>query len=166
MTVEIGVRGLLDVTSFTVMTQVLADTIGWLQDAGAVGFEAFVVWTGRLLDVSTFEFTTAVRPGQVPVVTTGGVGVHVPGDSLHDLNRSCFERGEILAGQVHTHPAGAYHSELDDQFPLVTLLGGLSVVVPDFADRGLSAFDHWEWYRLVGPSNWQPVAMGDVVEVV
>lgn len=165
MTVTVGERGLLDVTRFTLPRGALADTIRWLREAGAVEIEAFVVWTGRLTDVATFEFARAILPAQVPRVTPFGVGVHVPGDSLHELNKRCYEREEILAGQVHTHPTDAFHSETDDHYPLVTLLGGLSVVIPDFASGGLSNFYRWQWYRLVGTGRWVPVAADGLVEV-
>jgi hypothetical protein len=38
---------------------------------------------------------------------------------------------------VHAHPTDAFHSPTDDTYPIVTTVGGLSIVVPDFARRGV-----------------------------
>jgi proteasome lid subunit RPN8/RPN11 len=83
--------------------------------------------------------------------------VVVDGSALFDVNKTAFERGEIVAGQVHTHPSAAYHSELDDTYPLATLLGSLSVVIPDFARHAPRDIDAWAWYRLVGTGSWEPI---------
>lgn len=34
--------------------------------------------------------------------------------------------------QVHTHPAAAFHSRTDDQFPIIHTPGFLSLVIPNF----------------------------------
>jgi hypothetical protein len=62
--------------------------------------------------------------------------VRVDGDALHRLNKDLYERSEVLAIQVHTHPTDAYHSDTDDTYPIVTQVGGLSIVVPDFGQLG------------------------------
>ena len=35
--------------------------------------------------------------------------------------------------QVHTHPAEALHSSIDDEFPIIHTPGFLSLVIPEFA---------------------------------
>jgi hypothetical protein len=65
--------------------------------------------------------------------------VKVDGEALHDLNAWLYEAGETLAVQIHCHPKRAYHSKTDDTFPIVTALGGASVVVPHFCRAGLLA---------------------------
>lgn len=65
----------------------------------------------------------------------------VDGPELHKLNRWLYDAHETLAVQIHTHPDDAYHSETDDEFPIVTALGGASVVVPRFARDGLTGPD-------------------------
>ena len=65
--------------------------------------------------------------------------------------------GETLGGQAHSHPTDAYHSDTDDHLALVTLLGAISLVVPDFAARRQPSAD-WFWARLVGAQHWAPVS--------
>jgi len=35
--------------------------------------------------------------------------------------------------QVHTHPHEAFHSRVDDEYPIIHSIGFLSLVIPDFA---------------------------------
>lgn len=148
--------GLSGVQEFYIPRHVLDPTLEVLQSAGADGNEAFVVWGGQV-DNGILRFTTALRPAQQPINEPDGVGVYVSGEALFEMNRTLFNRREMLAGQVHSHPGEAYHSDTDDHFPLVTLLGALSLVVPDFGARGRKGMRDWAWYRLAGSSLWRPL---------
>jgi hypothetical protein len=63
----------------------------------------------------------------------------VDGDELHKLNAWLYEANEVLAVQLHCHPTNAYHSDTDSTYPIVTTVGGASVVIPDFCRHGLLA---------------------------
>lgn len=153
---EPSAAGLSAICEFYVPRTVLDPTLEALRVAGAEGNEAFVVWGGEVTE-GVLRFTSALRPRQQAINGPDGVGVYVSGDALFEVNRLLFGRGEILAGQVHSHPGEAYHSDTDDHFPLVTLLGALSLVVPDFAARGRKDPADWAWYRLTGPCSWRPL---------
>jgi hypothetical protein len=153
-----GPRGLLDVDRFIIPAAILDNTLQTLADAGGDGDEAFVLWSGVLENDGTkLRITTATRPEQQPQAGPDGLLVVVPGTALAEVNLACYRRGEILAGQVHTHPNEAYHSATDDHYPLVTLLGALSLVVPDFARGGRTGMPRWASYRLTGPGRWSPI---------
>lgn len=156
--------GLAATERFRLPSSVLAETIGWLQAAGREGNEGFVLWSG-IRDGATLHIRRALWPQQAPQRTTEGLLVYVPGPALQEVNKFCFEHAEIVAAQVHTHPTDAYHSETDDHYPLVTLIGSLSVVIPDFAVDGGAGIDRWAWYRLVGAAKWRRVDCS-VVEVI
>ena len=76
---------------------------------------------------------------------------------MHRLNVWLFENHEELAVQIHSHPTEAYHSDTDDTYPIVTMRGGLSVVVPDFARTGLRG-NGVANYRL-GTSGWDELSL-------
>jgi len=90
--------------------------------------------------------------------------VRVEGDELHRLNVWLFEHHEQLAAQVHSHPTEAYHSETDDTYPIVTVRGGLSLVVPDFGRSGLRGKGVAS-YRL-GISGWDELAQDEVQRLI
>lgn len=154
---------LADVERFAVPATIVADTERSLSHAGRDGYELFVLWSGTQVG-AVFR----VRSGHVPKQTSyrlkSGLCVRVEGEALHNLNAWLFQHGETLAAQVHAHPTDAYHSETDDAFPIVTTLGGLSLVVPDFCRAGL--FPQSAAYRL-GADGWlQDSAIDRLIEVV
>jgi hypothetical protein len=115
---------------------------------------------------STAHITGHHVPEQTAHKTDEGLLVTVDGDALFQLNRDLYKRGEVLCGQVHSHPTDAYHSDTDDHFALVTLLGALSVVVPDFVVGGRKAMDRWAWYRLIGAGKWAELTRDDKIEIL
>jgi hypothetical protein len=105
---------------------------------GAEGAELFLALSASVSeDGKTVSFRRAYVPEQTCYSGPDGLLVKIDGDAIFELNRSCFERDEILAGQIHAHPTNAYHSPADDQLALIKLPGGLSIVVPHFASGRL-----------------------------
>jgi hypothetical protein len=146
------------VREFFVPGDLIEQTLGPIQEAGERGYEAFVLWGGHLDPGSQrFEFTAAYCPQQTTSRGREGLLVIVEGEALHRVNRAFYEEGLTLAAQIHSHPQEAYHSETDDAYPMMTLRGGLSGVVPSFGAAGSDAFDEWVWYRLQGPGAWRPL---------
>ncbi|MEJ7786481.1 MAG: hypothetical protein WKF96_16890 [Solirubrobacteraceae bacterium] len=148
---------LASVRRFTVPERVVSSTERSLRSAGREGYELFVLWSGQHSG-PRFDVLTAHVPRQTSYRLETGLCVRVDGEALHALNVWLFDSGETLGAQIHAHPTRAYHSETDDTFPIVTTLGGLSLVVPDFCRRGL--FVRSAAYRLTA-NGWlqdpQPV---------
>jgi hypothetical protein len=95
------------------------------------------LWTGQPKGDTKFEVLALHVPKQTAYRTGDGLSVVVDGQALHQLNTWLYEADQVLAVQIHCHPDKAYHSETDDEFPIVTQLGGASVVVPKFCRHGL-----------------------------
>lgn len=147
------------VEEFFVPLDLAERTLERLRRAGRRGYEAFVLWGGELdsEDPKRFRVVESYLPEQSTMATESGLLVLIDGEALFRVNRAFHERGLILAAQVHSHPTDAYHSDTDDAYPMVTLLGGLSGVVPDFGDGGIGRLEDWAWYRLTGPGAWSPL---------
>ena len=156
--------GLLAVRSFVIPVHVLRDTLEFLRNVGRDGFEGFVLWGGRRISQDRFVFCSALIPKQHAMRTESGLLVVVEGLALFEVNRQLHSRGEILAAQVHSHPTRAYHSSTDDEFPMVTLLGALSIVVPDFAENAPEDIEKWACYRLSRAAKW--VLVSSETEIV
>ena len=71
-----------------------------------------------------------------------------------------------MAGQVHSHPTNAYHSSTDDSYPLATLVGALSVVIPNFARHAPADIDDWAWLRLSEQGEWEPAGERTEVQIL
>jgi hypothetical protein len=107
-----------------------------LRVAGRNGDELFVLWSGHQ-DGDVFAIRSGHVPHQTAYKTPDGLCVMIEGEALHELNSWLFNAKETLAVQIHCHPDDAYHSETDDRYPIVTALGGASIVIPEFCRNGL-----------------------------
>ena len=142
------------IQKFVVPNGIADGTDAQLREAGSIGTERFVLWSGTV-EQSAFFVRTMHVPRQTAYQLPDGLCVRVEGDELHRLNVWLFENQQRLAVQVHAHPTDAYHSETDDTYPIVTTRGGLSLVVPDFCRYGIRGA-RTALYRL-GISAWEEV---------
>jgi hypothetical protein len=123
---------------------------------GVDGAEIFLALSATVSDDGeTVSFQRALVPEQTCYSSPEGLLVKIGGEAIFELNRSCYEREEILAGQIHAHPHHAYHSPADDQLALIRLPGGLSVVVPHFASGPLRP-RRWSVNQLGDDGVWRP----------
>ena len=150
------------IREFLVPSDICDKTDRALRKAGDSRKEHFVLWSG-VIDEDRFLARTFHSPRQTAYQFESGLCVRVEGDELNRLNRWLYEHGERLAVQIHSHPTEAFHSDTDDAYPMVTTLGGLSLVVPDFCRYGVRgpdtalfrlALDGW---REVSPTDAQRI---------
>ncbi len=135
-----------------------------LRQIGSQNLEGFALWAGLLQD-ETFCVTNVRIPEQAGMHTDDGVLVAVGADELHRLNVWLYKEGLTLIAQLHSHPTDAYHSETDDALPIVTTVGGLSLVVPFFARHPFSLADY-AVYRLMPNGGWSELSADDVSELI
>lgn len=157
--------GLLAVRTFMIPLSLIDETVRFLRRIGDEGMEGFVLWTGQSDGNARFQFRSCIIPEQRALVTESGLLVTVDGKSLFEVNKTAHAAGEVIAAQVHSHPTSAYHSSMDDAFPLVTLLGGLSIVIPDFARNAPADIKRWAWYRLSREAQWEPASTNTSVDI-
>jgi hypothetical protein len=108
-----------------------------LQEMGRAGCEGVGFWAGQLLG-SEFLVRAGLVPTQVATSTLDGLAVVIPGEELFRMNVWLHQNGMTLIAQLHSHPGSAYHSETDDALAVVTRVGSLSIVVPDYAANEFS----------------------------
>ena len=150
---------------FRITEEAVRTTVDAIRSAGEEGYELFVIWSGTR-DGDVFTVAEVHIPDQVSYKTGGGLCVRIDGSELHRLNVWLYEAQQVVGAQVHSHPREAYHSDTDNAYPVATLDGSLSIVLPYFGRDG------WESreiavYRL-GRDGWDRVRgpLSDLVEVV
>ena len=153
------------VRRFRIQESAIHETVAAIRSAGQDAYELFVVWSGTR-DDDTFTVAKVHIPEQTSYKHDSGLCVRVDGAELHQLNVWLYEAQQVVGVQVHSHPSDAYHSETDDTYPIATLDGSLSVVLPFFGRDG------WESrgiavYRL-GQHGWVELngSLGDLIEVI
>jgi proteasome lid subunit RPN8/RPN11 len=88
-------------------------------------------------------------------------GYQVDSDWLTEFWKRLAMTGRSVRAQVHTHPGQAFHSAIDDDWPIVSQAGFLSLVIPDFAMGEPSIETAWvgrlkadgEWEQLPSPAE-------------
>jgi len=133
--------------------EVLNVTKQRLNEAGKRKDESFVLWAGKFKTDFIFYVDTVIYPEQNAFRTSSGIGVYVSGDELFKINKWLYDNKQVLISQVHSHPTNAYHSDTDNNFPLVTEIGQFSIVVPYFA-RVSIALPNCAVYRLNSSNRW------------
>jgi hypothetical protein len=143
---------LTDLEEIIVPHQCVADVYSHLREFGLQGFEGVALWAGVQRD-SIFEVTTTIIPKQQASKTFAGLQYAVDGDELHRINVYLYQNKLTLFAQIHSHPTDAYHSETDDDYSIITAIGGFSIVIPDFASGPLDV-KKWVVYQLAGQQQW------------
>lgn len=156
--------GFLEVQRVLVPRELLLAAHSHLAAVGRKEMECVVLWTG-VLDGKIFRVLEILAPAQTALRSEAGVCVRVEGAELHRLNVRLYEKQHRLFGQVHTHPTTAYHSETDDAFPMVTTVGGISLVVPDYAAAPFN-LDDYACYRLSAAATWEELTPEEVNRLI
>ena len=153
------------VRQFRIKANAIRATVEAIRSAGKDGYELFVIWSGTL-DGDVFTVAKVHIPDQVSYNLDGGLCVRIDGSELHRLNVWLYEAQQVVGVQVHSHPADAYHSDTDNTYPVATLDGSLSIVLPYFGRDGWESSDiaayrleQDGWNELSGP-------LSDLIEVI
>lgn len=118
--------------NYVIPQHVLEQTRAFLRKRGERGVEGVVLWLGQIVDDETGAVVAAYVPEQVALRSELGVAVEVTREGLTRLIAGLPE-GVFVLIRVHSHPSGAFHSDLDDDNMLISHANAISIVVPNFA---------------------------------
>ena len=108
----------------------------YLRTSTQRGHEGIVYFVGL-----TNGMTTTALYAMLPEVCSTSRSVDVSAPQIGKIIRSASEAGLQVVGQLHTHPADAYHSEGDLVGMRIRHPGYFSVVLPDYGAQ-LPTFRH------------------------
>jgi hypothetical protein len=136
----------------------LNETFRTLRECGRAECECAVFWTGP----SNEPIADALEH---PLHKRSPFGYEVESNWLTQLWKRLAKSRRSVKVQIHTHPAEAFHSASDDQWPIVAQAGFVSIVIPDFAAGEPTLHRAWvgrldadgKWRRL--PSASQAVTL-------
>ena len=135
-----------------------------LRAVGRRGYEGMALWVGKRLG-SVFVVEETIIPKQQGHQTPLGVYVEVGGDELHRINVWLYEHEMELIAQLHSHPTDAYHSSTDDEFPIATTVGSVSIVLPNYAVDPF-AVGNCAVYRLSQDNVWEELTQDEAVDLI
>lgn len=157
-------KGLLGVTNIYFTKRVISEAIAHLRTVGNRGLEGVALWAGKQV-AGEFTVERVIIPVQKAFRTEHGLLYTVGPEELHRINVWLYENQMTLIAQIHSHPGAAYHSETDDLYPIVTTVGALSLVVPDFA-RAPFELDNCAVYRLFSDRGWVELSGTEVKQLI
>ena len=108
---------------------VIDQTLAQLQSAGRQRKECVVLWLGRRRD-ERLDVAEAYLPQQIAAVDF----FRIPPAAMSALLTYLGEKNLMIAAQVHSHPAAAFHSQADDKWAIVRHLDAFSLVLPRFGN--------------------------------
>lgn len=128
-----------------------------LQAKGALHLEEMVLWSGYPLEREII-ITTALFPN----TESSGLHLLLPKPEQLALMSHLREYSQLLFCDVHTHPGNIPLSEADRRHPVGRQNGFLTVIVPDYAERGLSLETSRIWQ--LGNGIWSEIRRADVAK--
>jgi hypothetical protein len=124
-----------------------------LQDCGRGECECVVYWVGPTQE----DFVDRIEH---PIHKRSAFGYEIEHNWITELWKRLAESRCSVKVQVHTHPGAAFHSTTDDQWPIVSQAGFLSIVIPDFA-AGEPCLDE-AWIGCLGADGtWRQIESTD-----
>lgn len=137
----------------------LEQTFARFRQCGAGRKECQALWVGP--NGQPHLITEVVHPRH----SASAVGFQLDSDWISDFWLRLSEEGLGIRVQCHTHPGAAYHSAIDDAFPILLIPGFLSLVIPNFA-LGPVGFEDAYLARVDGNHRWREVDIADHLEII
>jgi hypothetical protein len=157
-------KGLSGVINISVPKSAAVETMAHLRTVGKQGLEGVALWAGKHT-ADSFTVECAIIPRQKAFRSEHGLLYTVGSEELHQINVWLYENRMTLVAQIHSHPGAAYHSDTDDLYPIVTTVGALSLVVPDFASAPFE-LDNCAVYRLFSGRGWVELSATEIKRLI
>lgn len=107
----------------TCPSQMVDHTLAHLKEAGKRDCECVVLWLGQRADDCV-----QIQQTYLPMQKAKSDMFWIPPDGMADLQRLLRSHRYMVAAQVHSHPAAAFHSLADDRWAIIRHENALSLV--------------------------------------
>jgi len=149
-------------TVYSVPQKVIDDSRSFLYSVGLKGCEGTALWVG-VHEGPNVKITRVFIPEQICTKTRFGVAVDLTPKAHYTLTDN-LTGNERFFIRIHSHPGRAYHSPRDNENPILSHRGALSIVVPDFAKRPIVLAD-CAVYRLEQGHGWQALSSSEISQI-
>ncbi len=143
----------------SVPSWIVTKTCKFFQKRGEKGKEALSLWVG-ITENNFFRIKDVLFPEQIG----NRLFFYVSDKELDKINRELYKKNLSLIAQVHSHPRAAFHSSIDDEYPIMTTLGGFSIVIPHYGFIPSNNFHEYAVYRLT-EKGWVELIQEEVDDI-
>lgn len=144
---------------YRISVDLLAQTFSHFRHCGAGKRECQVVWT------SPWTTPEVIRQVAHPRHRAHGGGFELDSAWINEFWLDLARSGHGIRIQVHTHPCEAFHSAIDDAYPIIHSSGFLSLVIPNFA-MGSIGFDGAYLTEIQDDGRWHEVPIASHLELI
>jgi hypothetical protein len=114
--------------------------------------EAVALFAG-IEENNIFHILETIIPDQVSLGGAAPGPSVLPEQEQQRINTWLQENEFDLIAQIHSDPRQVCQAYPQEAWPLITIIGGISIVVPDFA-LGPTNPETWSVYRLASSNKW------------
>ena len=144
---------------YRVPAALLMETFHHFRRCGGARRECQVLWTSEWAQPA--NISAVVHPRH----RAHAGGFELASDWINSFWLELARTGRGIRVQVHTHPGDAFHSGIDDAYPIIHSTGFLSLVIPDFA-IGRIGFDRAYLTEIAEDGSWRQVSVESRLEII
>src|SRR5438105_3166025 len=137
---------------YRISSDLLAQTFAFFRSCGEGRRECQVVWTSPWANPAVIS--SVVHPRHR--VHRGGFEIESAWLTEFWLELARTKQG--IRVQAHTHPHAAFHSAIDDAYPIIPSCGFLSLVIPNLA-MGRVSFEGAYLTEIQADGSWRQVCI-------
>lgn len=150
------------ISRYLIPIEVVMLTQQHFRKVGQKSMEAIGYWTGTFADRDA-KVMDALFPSKFAKKRSASWGhTKVDLDTAFRVAQEIRRREQYLLVQLHTHPLEAFHSWVDDQYPISHRLGFVSIVIPHFARYPMDDQGTWKVYEYLGAGSWRALGPDEV----
>lgn len=147
--------------SVKVLETVFQKTLKELRKVGEKNKEGIAYWSGTLNETNA-TIKNVMFADEYPEFYNEELFASVSLDMSFKIGEKIHQREEILFAQVHTHPFEAFHSYVDDTYPISHRIGFFSIVIPYFG-KNISSLLQCKIFEYKGKAKWHELDKDEIV---
>jgi len=142
--------------------QVIEKTLKIMQKYGEQNRECIAYWLGERLD----EDCIVVNEVYIPKQYATAIVSKVQETDVAKLFSILEIDEKVLVAQLHTHPGSAFHSSIDDEYPVAFEKNFLSLVVPYYGFIDIDSFPKLSKVHIYNEGSWSETPFEKVFSVI
>ena len=148
------------ITQYHIPHSIFNDTLSQLRKVGDDYKEGIAYWPG-ILDKNEAIVTRVIFADNYPEFQNEEYFARVSLDTVFKIGDEIHDKNEILLAQIHTHPREAFHSYVDDTYPISHRIGFVSIVIPNFA-QNVTLLSECTILEYLGKARWNELLPKEV----
>jgi len=142
--------------------QVIEKTLKIMQRYGEQNRECIAYWLGEQLD----EDSIVIDEVYIPKQRATAIASKVQETDVAKLFSILEIDEKVLVAQLHTHPGSAFHSLIDDEYPVAFEENFLSLVVPHYGFIDTGSFPKLSKVYIYNEGLWSEIPFEEVFTII